>query len=85
MSPPRARILDLAKRSVPPMLRSWRARGFQGNGIKPLDALHLASAVKAEADYFSTCDDQFLKRARALPTAPMKVVSPLELITEIAS
>lgn len=60
------------------------ARGFEAHGIKPLDALHLASAVKAEADYFCTCDDRFLKRARTLPTAPMKVVSPLELITEIA-
>ena len=61
-----------------------RARTFQAAGIKPLDALHLASAVIAKADYFCTCDDRFLKRAKAAVTDPTKVVSPLELITEVA-
>jgi predicted nucleic acid-binding protein len=60
-----------------------RARIFQAEGIKPLDALHLASAVIAKADYFCTCDDRFLKRAKAVDTGPTKVVSPLELITEV--
>lgn len=61
-----------------------RARTFQAAGIKPLDALHLASAVTAKADYFCTCDDRFLKRAKAAVTDPTKVVSPLELIMEVA-
>lgn len=61
-----------------------RARTFQAAGIKPLDALHLASAVIAKADYFCTCDDRFPKRATAAVTDPTKVVSPLELITEVA-
>ena len=52
-------------------------------GIKPVDALHLASAVEAKADYFCTCDDRFLKRAKAVDTGQTKVVSPLELITEV--
>lgn len=60
-----------------------RARAFNGQGIKPLDALHLASAVEAKADYFCTCDDQFLKRAKAADTLQTKVVLPLELITEV--
>lgn len=51
--------------------------------MKPLDALHLASAVIAKADYFCTCDDRFLKRAKEVDTGQTKVVSPLELITEV--
>jgi hypothetical protein len=60
-----------------------RARIFQAEGIKPLDALHLASAVIAKADYFCTCDDRFLKRAKAVDTGLTKVVSMLEVITEV--
>ena len=59
------------------------ARRFQAEGIKPLDALHLASAVVGNADYFCTCDDRFLRRAKAVDTGQTKVVSPLELITEV--
>jgi predicted nucleic acid-binding protein len=59
------------------------ARRFQAEGMKPLDALHLASAVIAKADYFCTCDDRLLKRAKAAHTGQTKVVSPLELITEV--
>jgi predicted nucleic acid-binding protein len=61
-----------------------RARPFEAAGLKPLDALHLASAVEAEADLFCTCDDRLLKRARAADTAPTQVVSPLELVTEVS-
>jgi len=60
-----------------------RARAFLEEGIKPIDALHLASAVEAKADYFCTCDDRFLKRAKAVDTGQTRVVSPLELITEV--
>jgi len=38
-----------------------RARKFETLGIKPLDALHLASAEDAQADYFCTCDDRLFK------------------------
>ena len=60
-----------------------RARTFLAEGIKPVDALHLASAVEAKADYFCTCDDRFLKRAKAVATGQTKAVSPLELIMEV--
>jgi predicted nucleic acid-binding protein len=60
-----------------------RARAFQAEGIKPLDALHLASAVAAKADYFCTCDERFLKRAKTVDAEQTKVVSPLELIAEV--
>jgi predicted nucleic acid-binding protein len=60
-----------------------RARVFQKAGIQPLDALHLSSAVTAEADFFCTCDDKLLRRARSAETGQTRVVSPLELIEEM--
>ena len=61
-----------------------RARKLERAGLKPLDALHLAFAIEAGADYFCTCDDRLLRRARNIQTGPPKVVSPLELIGEIS-
>ncbi len=60
-----------------------QAKLFEKAGIKPLDALHLASAEKAEADYFCTCDDRFLKKAKHIASLKSKAVSPLELIQEL--
>lgn len=62
-----------------------QARVFVSLSIKPLDALHLAFSIEAQADYFCTCDDRFLKRAKEADTLQTKVVSPLELITELAT
>ena len=42
-----------------------RAREFDALGIKPLDALHLASAEEACADYFCTCDVNFFRKAKS--------------------
>jgi predicted nucleic acid-binding protein len=61
-----------------------QAQQFVEVGIKPLDALHLAAAVAAQADYFCTCDDRFLRRAKDAETRSTQVVSPLELVTEIS-
>lgn len=61
-----------------------RARQFEATGMKPLDALHLASAVEADADFFCTCDDRLLKCAREADTRQTRVVSPLELIMEMS-
>jgi hypothetical protein len=52
-------------------------------GLRPLDALHLASAEALGANYFCTCDDQLLRRGRTLAAAPLRVVSPVELTTEL--
>jgi len=59
-----------------------RARTFTAAGVKPLDALHLASAEAAHVDFFCTCDDRFLKKARSLPDLNTKLVSPIELAEE---
>jgi predicted nucleic acid-binding protein len=60
-----------------------RAGELNKIGIKPLDALHLATAEAGGADYFCTCDDKFLKKAKAMGDVKTNVVSPLELIEEI--
>ncbi len=60
-----------------------QASRLEKAGMKPLDALHLASAEEAEADYFCTCDDKFLKKAKRIFGLKAKVVSPLELIQEL--
>ncbi|MEO0557790.1 MAG: PIN domain-containing protein [Bacteroidota bacterium] len=52
---------------------------YQRQGMKPFDALHLASAVISGADYFCTTDDRFLRRAREANTQATHVVDPLEL------
>ena len=60
-----------------------RARELVALGFKPLDALHLASAVAGKADYLCTCDDRFLKRAGALKVISTEVITPIELIREV--
>lgn len=59
------------------------ARRLLESGVKPLDALHLASASVAKADYFCTCDDILLKKARIFNGLNTTVVSPTELVMEM--
>ena len=39
-----------------------RALELHGNGFSALDALHVASAEQAGADYFLSCDDRIVRR-----------------------
>lgn len=78
-------VLSMAKIHVSPDAQvEEQARALQSAGIKPLDAVHLASAEAARVDYFCTCDDRLLRRARAMTEIQAKVVSPLDLIIEVA-
>jgi predicted nucleic acid-binding protein len=61
-----------------------RSKQFHKLGLKPLDAVHLASAEEAKANYFCTCDDDFLKKTKKIQGLKTKVVSPLELAEEIS-
>lgn len=60
-----------------------RSREFDKLGVKPLDAVHLASAEEADVDYFCTCDDDLLKKTKKIRDLKTKIVSPLELIDEV--
>ena len=59
------------------------ARRLEASGLKPLDALHLAFASASKVDYFCTCDDKFLKKAKSFARLNIKVVSPTELVMEL--
>ena len=60
-----------------------RAREIAQQGIAPLDALHLASAERAKADWFLTCDDRMLRKARNGKLAVgVKVSTPIEFVAE---
>ena len=59
------------------------ARKLETSGLKPLDALHLAFASALKVDYFCTCDDRFLKKAKSFDGLNTKVVSPTELVMEL--
>lgn len=60
-----------------------RAEKLVENGFKPLDALHLALAEIGAADFFCTCDDDVLRKARRVRDLQVRVVSPLDLVKEI--
>ena len=47
-------------------------------GLKSKDALHIACAIEAGADYFITTDDLIIKRAQDLQQ--IRVVDPLDFI-----
>ncbi|MBK9940651.1 MAG: PIN domain-containing protein [Kouleothrix sp.] len=61
-----------------------RAQLFASQGVKAIDAMHLAAAEDAAVDYFCTCDDRLLRRARTLSNLPFKSVSPIEFFQEVA-
>ena len=62
-----------------------RAQELVLQGIAAMDALHLAAAERANADYFCTCDDQVLRKAKNIPLSNMVVLSPLDLIEVLES
>lgn len=60
-----------------------RAEELAARGFKSLDALHISVAESAEVDYFCSCDDRLLSKARSQADLTIKVRSPLELAQEI--
>jgi len=53
-----------------------RAKQLEQSKIFSIDALHLASAEIAKADYFITCDYDIIKKYRG----ELKVANPIEFI-----
>lgn len=50
-------------------------------GLKPKDALHIDSAIEAEAGYFLTTDDKILNKATNVKE--LKIMSPTDFIKVI--
>ena len=61
----------------------YRAKQLESLGFNGMDSLHISSAEHANVDFFCSCDDRLLRRARALNDGLMKIVSPFELVEEI--
>jgi predicted nucleic acid-binding protein len=55
---------------------------LEGRGISPMDAVHLALASTAKVDFFATCDDRLLRKAKEVTGLECKVISALGLIPE---
>lgn len=60
-----------------------RGESIETHGIKPKDALHLASAEKAGCDFFLTTDRGILKKFSTL--GGMKIMNPIQFITEVCN
>ncbi|MDZ4873145.1 MAG: hypothetical protein CLLPBCKN_002541 [Chroococcidiopsis cubana SAG 39.79] len=56
-----------------------RAEQLEENGLKAIDALHIACAEVADSDYFITCDKRLINRCSGLT---MKVVNPVDFVLE---
>lgn len=59
-----------------------RAEELEQNGLKAIDALHVACAEAINSDYFITCDKRLINRYSGLV---MKVVNPADFVLEISS
>ena len=60
------------------------AESLESRGVRSMDAVHLALASTAKADFFGTCDDKFLRTSQTLSGLTCKVVSVLALVPEVA-
>jgi len=59
------------------------AESLESRGVRSMDAVHLAFASTAKADFFGTCDDKLLRTSQALSGLTCKVVSVLALVPEV--
>lgn len=59
-----------------------RADELAGQGLTPIDAVHVAFAEAARCDLFLTCDDALTRRAKRLGLS-VRVVSPIEYVLEV--
>jgi len=49
-------------------------------GVKSIDALHLASAESGQVDFFLTCDDSVIKRYRG---KKMVMLNPVQFMLKV--
>jgi len=57
-----------------------RALELEQNGVKAVDALHVACAEASNSDFFLTCDKRLINRCQALS---LNVMNPADFILEI--
>jgi predicted nucleic acid-binding protein len=49
-----------------------------GHGIKPKDAIHVATALDAEVDRMETFDDALIKKSGTVGSPPLEIGKPNE-------
>jgi predicted nucleic acid-binding protein len=59
-----------------------RAEELEHNGIKALDALHVACAEAANSDFLITCDKRLINRC-SVPT--LQVINPVDFVLETST
>ena len=59
------------------------ASALERSGVSSMDALHVALASEASANYFATTDDRLLRRLEPLSKIVCKSISLLGLISEV--
>ena len=59
------------------------AQKIQKLGLKKMDALHIANAIVAKADYFLTTDDGILKKSELI--SEIQITDPIGFIKEVLS
>ena len=59
-----------------------RAEQLEHNGLKAIDALHVACAEVVGSDWFITCDKRLINRCSGLT---VKVVNPVDFVLEMSS
>ncbi|MBW4423733.1 MAG: PIN domain-containing protein [Nostoc desertorum CM1-VF14] len=57
-----------------------RAKQLEQQGIKAIDALHVACAETSQSDYFITCDKRLINRCQGLT---LKAINPTDFILEM--
>lgn len=61
-----------------------RARALLSEGLRPLDALHLACAEHGTAQVLLTTDDRFVSAVERLkPASPVRVLNPVDFEEEL--
>jgi predicted nucleic acid-binding protein len=59
-----------------------RGEALERDGLKAMDALHVACAEALGCDYFITCDKRLINRCVGLQ---LKVINPLDLVLETSN
>ena len=77
------RYLQMAglKQEVDESIRQ-RAEQLEHNGLKAVDALHVACAEAASSNYLITCDKRLINRCSGLT---LKVVNPVDFVLEMSN
>jgi predicted nucleic acid-binding protein len=78
-----SRYLQLAelRQEVDEAIRN-RAEELEEDGLKAIDALHVACAEAVNSNYFITCDKRLINRYSNMT---MKVMNPVDFVLEMSS